>query len=301
MIDLSVVTLNFNTPELTAALLESLSKVRKNHELNFEVFVVNLTPDDGLHKILQEKYPWVREIQAQNRGFAANNNVAIPHAKGRYLLFLNNDTTVPTGTLSEMVRLMDGDPQIGAATCYIELALGGMDVDCHRGFPTPWASFCHFTGLAKLFPRSIIFGRYHQTWKDFKKTHEIDACCGAFMLVRRELIDRLGAWDESFFFYGEDLDWCYRIKDAGFKIVYHPRVKIIHHKGATSGLRKESRMITAATRETRKRTAQASTEAMRIFYKKHYRNKYPCLVTWLVLAGVGVLEKIRVRRVQYKH
>lgn len=294
--DISIITLNFNTPQLTEALLASLSRVRERAEIDFEVLVVNLTPEDGLHQIVREKYPWVKEITAENRGFAANNNVAIPHTSGRYLLFLNSDTEVPLGTLKEMVRLMDADKKIGAATCYVELASGGMDVDCHRGFPTPWASFCHFSRLEKIFPRSKIFGQYHQTWKDFKKTHEIDACCGAFMMVRREVVDEVGAWDEQFFFYGEDLDWCYRIREAGYRIIYHPKVRIIHHKGATSGIRKESKEVSRATRETRRKVAKASTDAMRIFYEKHYRQKYPFFIRWLVLGGVKLLEKLRVSR-----
>lgn len=294
--DVSIITLNFNTPDLTAALLESLSRIKRADEIDFEVLMVNLTPDDGLHQILKKKYSWVREVEAENRGFAANNNVAIPKASGRYLLFLNSDTIVPAGALSEMVRLMNDDPRIGAATCYIELKSGGMDVDCHRGFPTPWASFCHFAGLEKLFPRSKIFGRYHQTWKDFGKTHEIDSCCGAFMIVRRQAMDEVGIWDDDFFFYGEDLDWCYRIKQAGFKVVYHPVVKIIHHKGATSGIRKESREVTTATKETHRKIAKASTDAMRIFYNKHYRQKYSVVVTWLVLGGIKLLEKLRLSR-----
>jgi GT2 family glycosyltransferase len=293
---ISIIILNFNTPRLTEALLSSLAEVRGSAELDFEVLVVNLTPNDGLHQMIKEKYPWVREIEAENRGFAANNNVAIPHTSGRYLLFLNSDTGVPVGTLKEMARLMDTDKKIGAATCYLELASGGMDVDCHRGFPTPWASFCFFSKLEKLFPHSKLFGQYHQTWKDFSKTHEIDACCGAFMMVRREVVEKVGAWDEQFFFYGEDLDWCYRMKEASYKIIYHPVVKIIHHKGATSGIRKESRNVSSATQETRRKIAKASTDAMRIFYNKHYRQKYPFFITWLVLIGVKLLEKLRLSR-----
>lgn len=296
MIDLSTLILNFNTPKLTGALLESLAQEKEQGRVSFEVLVVNLTPEDGLHQIIKEKYPWVKEIEAENRGFAANNNVALPHASGRYLLFLNSDTIVPEGTLPEMVRLMDADKRIGAATCFIELAGGGMDVDCHRGFPTPWASFCYFSRLEKLFPRSKIFGQYHQTWEDLSTTHEVDACAGAFMMVRREVIDKVGTWDESFFFYGEDLDWCYRIKQAGWKIVYHPAVKIIHYKGASSGIRKESKAVSQATRETQRRIAKASAEAMRIFYNKHYRQKYPFFVTWLVMRGVRLMEKIRLAK-----
>ena len=188
---------------------------------------------------------------------------------------------------------MDENSEVGAATCFIKLASGGMDPDCHRGFPTPWASFCHFSGLAKLFPHSKIFGQYHQTWKDLTKTHEVDSCCGAFMMVRREAMEEAGVWDEDFFFYGEDLDWCYRFQEKGWKVMFYPHVKIIHHKGASSGMKKSSQEVTTATRKAKRRARKASTDAMRIFYEKHYLRKYPAIVNWLVLRGIKLMEKIR--------
>jgi len=291
MTDLSIIIVNYNVKELLRQCLQSLAGV------DCEIFVADNASKDGSVEMVREEFPEVKLIASkENLGFAKANNLALRQAQGRYLLFLNPDTVVPKETLSTIIQFMDGDPKVGVATCFIELASGGMDMDCHRGFPTPWASFCHFSGLAKLFPRSKLFGQYHQTWKDLSKTHEIDSCVGAFMMVRRGAMEEVGVWDEDFFFYGEDLDWCYRFREKGFKVMFYPHVKIIHHKGASSGMKKSSQEVTTASRESKRRARKASTEAMRIFYEKHYIKKYPKLVNWLVLRGIKLMEKIRLRR-----
>jgi len=292
MTDLSIIIVNYKVRELLRQCLQSLAGA------GCEIFVVDNASKDGSVEMVQEEFPEVTLIASdENLGFAKANNLAIKESSGRYLLFLNPDTTVPPETLPEMIKLMDKNPRVGVATCFVELASGGMDLDCHRGFPTPWVSFCHFSGLAKLFPRSRIFGQYHQTWKDLTKTHEIDSCCGAFMIVRRTAMEEVGVWDEDFFFYGEDLDWCYRFQEKGWKIVFYPHVKIIHHKGASSGMKKSSQEVTMASRESKRRARQASTDAMRIFYEKHCRQKYPAVLNWLVLLGIKLMEKIRLLRV----
>ena len=298
MINLSIIIVNYNVKELLRQCLQSLQLTINNQQLTIEIFVVDNASSDGSVEMVREEFPEVRVTASkENLGFAKANNLAIKEASGRYLLFLNPDTTVPSGTLPEMIKFMDENPKVGVATCFVELASGGMDLDCHRGFPTPWASFCHFSGLAKLFPRSKIFGAYHQTWKDLSKTHEIDSCVGAFMMVRRGAMEEVGVWDEDFFFYGEDLDWCYRFREHGWKVVFYPHVKIIHHKGASSGMKKSSQEVTTASRDSKRRARKASTEAMRIFYEKHYRQKYPAVLNWLVLGGIKLMEKIRLRRV----
>jgi len=295
--DLSIIIVNYNVKELLRACLKSLQPLIVNRESLIELFVVDNASGDGSVEMVRKEFPDVKLIASdKNLGFAKANNLAIKQAQGRYLLFLNPDTVVPEETLPEMIKFMDENPEVGVATCFVELASGGMDIDCHRGFPTPWASFCHFSRLAKLFPRSKIFGQYHQIWKDLTKIHEIDSCCGAFMMVRREAMEEVGVWDEDFFFYGEDLDWCYRFQEKDWKVVFYPHCKIIHHKGASSGMKKSSQEITTATRESKRRARKASTEAMRIFYNKHYRQKYPAVLNWLVLKGIKLMERIRLRR-----
>ncbi len=289
--DLSIIIVNYNVKELLRDCLRSLMSA------DYEIFVVDNASKDGSVEMVREEFPEATLIASkENLGFARANNLAIKEASGRYLLFLNPDTTVPAGTLPEMIKFMEENSKVGVATCFVELASGGMDRDCHRGFPTPWASFCHFLGLAKLFPQSKIFGAYHQTWKDLTKTHEVEACCGAFMMVRRSAVEEVGVWDEDFFFYGEDLDWCYRFWEKGWKVVFYPHVKIIHHKGASSGMKKSSQEVTTASRESKRRARKASTDAMRIFYEKHYLQKYPAGLNWLVLRGIKLMEKVRLLR-----
>jgi GT2 family glycosyltransferase len=295
--DLSIIVVNYNVRELLRQCLQSLRAASNEQQATVEIFVVDNASSDGSVEMVRREFPEVRVITSkENLGFAKANNLAIREASGRYLLFLNPDTVVPEETLPEMIRFMDENPAVGVATCLVELTAGGTDPDCHRGFPTPWASFCFFTKLEKVFPRSRLFGQYHQTWKDFSKTHEIDSCCGAFMMVRRKAMDAVGILDEDFFFYGEDLDWCYRFKEKGWRVMFYPGVKIIHHKGASSGMKKSSESVTTATRESKHRVLRASTEAMRIFYEKHYRQRCPRIVSWLVLGGIKLMEKIRLSR-----
>ena len=295
-IDLSIIILNYNTSKLVCDCLESIKKADKG-QYNFEVIVVdNASSDDSVEKI-RKYFPHVKIIKNEkNLGFSAGNNRGIPGARGRYLLFLNPDTLVNKDTLVKMLSFMDVSPCAGAATCRVELASGELDDACHRGFPTPWNSFCHFTRLENVFPNSSFFSGYKLGSLDLSRTHEIDALCGAFLIMRREAGVEVGWWDEDYFWYGEDLDLCYRLKEKGWKIYYVPETKIIHYKGAASGLKKSSQNVTTATAETKKRAALASTAVMRIFYKKHYRDKYPALVTWIVFGGIGILEKRRLSK-----
>jgi len=224
----------------------------------------------------------------ENVGFAGGNNVGLKIANGRYILFLNSDTEIFPGSLKEAIDFMDSDKTIGAMTPKTVLYSGKMDPDCHRGFPTPWASLTYFLGLEKLFPKSRLFGQYHKFYENLDKPHEIDAGFGTFMLIRKEVYEAIGGWDESYFFYGEDLDYFYRIKQAGWKVMFYPKILLKHHKGGSSGLRKESKKITLASRETRIKTARASIRAMEIFYKKFYKDKYPNWLTFLVLSAIKV-------------
>lgn len=285
--DVSVVVVNFNTPQLLQQCLASLEKCRG--ELEFEVVVVNTTPQDGSKEILEKEFPWVKQLIRENRGFSANNNQALPETTGRYIFFLNSDTTVPQGTLSALVKFMDEHPEVGVVTPYVEIAsTGQFDPDTSRRIPTPWSAFW------QLFGRMGI-GGYHQK-VDFNKPSEIEATSGAAMMVRRIAADQVGWWDERFFFYGEDLDWCYRFRQAGWKVVLYPQVKIIHHKGASSGLKKVSATVSTASKETRRKMAVASTQAMRLFYQKHYALKYPGLFNQLIYLSIWLLEKVRLAK-----
>lgn len=286
-VKLSIIIVNYNTKALLRQCLESV--------ISHEVIVVDNGSKDGSVEMVEKEFPKVELIKNKsNLGFAKANNQALRQAQGRYILFLNSDTIVPKETTSELLSYLEKHPEIGVITPRLELRNGKLDPDCHRGFPQPWAAFCYFSSLEKIAPKSKIFGQYHQGWKDLNTIHEIDSCCGAFLLTRKNILEEVGGFDEAYFFYGEDLDLCYRIKQKGWKIVYYPKVKAIHYKGASSGLRKESKDVARPDRAVLIKVARASADAMWIFYDKFYKAKYPLLVTLFVKIMIQIKKIFRI-------
>lgn len=288
MIDLSIIILSYNTKELLRACLRSIYKTA-GASLSYEIIVVDNASPDGSADMVRSGFKEVVLIaNKENIGYSKGNNVGVKAAKGRFILFLNADTFVYKETLYAMVRFMQETKRAGAATCNITLPNGKLDEASHRGFPTPWRSFAHFSGFSKLFPYSKLFAGYSLGWMDFTKTHEIDACAGAFMIVQRQAGEGIGWWDEDFFWYGDDLDFCFRLKEKGWKIYFVPTVSILHYKGVSGGIKKISKHLTSATKETRIRVTNARFEAMKTFYNKHYKTKYPAFVTLLVLLTIRI-------------
>lgn len=291
---LSIIIVSYNTKELLADCLTSVNTAIK--DIKAEVFVVDNNSRDGTALMVKEKFQEVTLIaNSQNLGFSKANNQAIKKARGKYVLILNPDTRVLPDTFTKMIKFMDKNPQAGIATPRVELPNGNLDVDCRRHFPTPWRSFCHFSGLSKIFKGSKLFDQYNYGYLSDQNEHEVDACVGAFMIIPKKAIQKVGMLDEDFFFYGEDLDWCWRFREAGYKIIYTPLTKIIHYKGASSGIKKTSQEVTKATRESKKMVMRQSVRAMRIFYKKHLENKYPFFINWLVYLGLWIIEKYRLK------
>jgi GT2 family glycosyltransferase len=234
-----------------------------------------------------------------NVGFSTANNVGIRAATGRYLLFLNPDTVVHDGTLKRMIEFMDSQPDVGASTCYVRLPDGSLDDAAHRGFPTPWNALCQFSGLSKLFPRSRLFSGYSLGWQDLHRVHDIEALAGCFMLVRRCAGEQAGWWDEDYFFYGEDLDFCYTLNELSWRISFVPDCSILHFKGMSSGIKKVSRNRSTAGRVTREIATRARFSAMKIFYEKHYATRYPWPLRALVLAGIALKQEVELRRLMW--
>jgi GT2 family glycosyltransferase len=252
-----------------------------------EVVVVDNASTDGSPEMVAEKYPTARLIaRVDNLGFSTANNQGSAVARGRYLLFLNSDTVVAADALSEPLRYMEAHPNVGALTVRLVYPNGERDPDNHRGFPTPWNAFCHFSGLSRLFPDKPRFNGYFRSYEDFTQIHPVPVIAGSYMMVPRVLDRQLGGWDETYFFYGEDIDYCYRIHEAGCDSIYYPLVEVLHYKGASSGLRKETADIARPPKETRVKVARESIRAMQVFYSKFYRDKYPRPVTAAVLAGI---------------
>ena len=272
-IDVSIIILNYNTKALLLACLSSLAKENPPTD-HWEVIVVDNASTDGSVEVLKQKKN-IHIIQNKtNLGFAAGNNVGIKIAKGRYILLLNSDTEVTKDAIGQMVAFMDAHPKVGVSTCKLLLPDGSMDPACHRGFPTPWAACTYMMGLERLFPHSRLFAQYHQGYKDLSNPHEIDSPSGAFFMVRREVMEQVGMLDEDYFMYGEDLDWAYRIKQAGWQIWFNPQATVLHRK-KQSGRANVDPAI-------QKQTERYFYQTMELFYKKHYEKKYSPVVTWLV-------------------
>lgn len=270
--DLSIVIVNYNTRELVKKTLASIYKYEYN--FSYEVFVVDNASSDGSKEMIRENFGRVMLIENDdNLGFAAANNIGIKKAKGRYILLLNSDTVVYESTFETMINFMEHNLEVGAAGCKVVLPGGRLDKACKRNFPTPANALFNALKLDRLFPDNKMFGDYNLTYLDKDKTHEVEALVGAFMLVRREVIEEIGLLDEDFFMYGEDLDWCYRIKQAGWKIIYYPETKIMHVKGG-SNKQKSNKIIYEFYR------------SMYLFYDKHYKNKYSFLTRYIVYIGI---------------
>lgn len=299
MIDVSIIIVSYNTKDILLECIQSIVSTAK--DVRYEIIIVdNASVDGTVEEISNIKFPIsnIKFIQnKENLGFSKANNIGVGKATGKYILFLNSDTVVHKDTIKTMVEFMDAHTDAGAATCKVQLPNGELDDASHRGFPTPWNAFCHFSGLSQIFSKSRIFAGYSLGWKDLSSIHEIDALAGAFMMVRREAGDKVVWWDKDYFWYGEDLDFCYRLKEKGWKIYFVPTVSILHYKGVSGGLKKSSEHITKASSETRKRATHARFEAMEIFYKKHYNNKYPKLLTWLILRGIELKRTVALRQV----
>ena len=298
MLDLSVIIVSYNTRRLLDECLASL-QTAVSPTNGLEIIVVDNASGDGSVEMVREKYPDVHLIAGEeNRGFSTANNLGVRQANGRVLLFLNSDTVVSAEALVQPLDYLDAHPNVGAITVRLVYPNGERDPDNHRGFPTPWNALCHFSGLGRLFPASPRFNGYFQSYADFEQTHALPVIAGSFMMMPRAVFDQLDGWDESYFFYGEDIDFCYRIYEAGYEIIYYPHVEVLHYKGASSGLRKESAAIAQPPKETRVKVARESVRAMELFYEKFYGDNYSPLLTGLVLTGIRVRGRLRILKHQ---
>lgn len=291
MLDLSIIIVSYNTKDFLQKCIESIKSTAG--DFTYEIIVVDNASRDGSVEMISKSFKNAALIEnKENLGFSKANNIGVRKSSGKYVLFLNADTEVHENTLKTMLGFMDSQKQAGAATCKLVMPNGKIDDASHRGFPTPWNSFSHFSGISKILGKTKLFGGYNLGYLDLSKTHEIDALAGAFMIVKREAGEQVGWWDEDYFFYGEDLDFCYLLKEKGWKIYYVPEVSILHYKGVSGGIKNISKDFTTANEETRIKSQKERFRAMRLFYKKHYEKKYPGFITWLVYLGVSLKERL---------
>jgi len=299
---LSIVILNYNSGHYLKDCLDSLNQSITKYK--FEVIVVDNNSNDNSDSFDPSHFKLDLTVvkNKKNVGFSAGNNIGIKKTQlnSKYLLFLNPDTIVNTNTLEKIIDFMEKNPQADASTCKIILAKTNcLQPECHRGFPTPWRSFCYFSGLAKLFPKSKLFSGYFLGHLDLSKTHPIEACVGAFILIRRQIGEKIKWWNEKYFFYGEDLDLCYQLHQRKFKLYYNPHCQITHFQGISSGIKSQSRKLSSASRQIKIKSALASTQAMRIFYQQNLFSNYGFLTKFLVNTGINILEFIRIFKAKY--
>jgi len=271
---LSVIIVNYNVCHFLEQTLLSVRKASTG--LNVEVIVVDNNSVDSSVEMVKAKFPEVALIlNKKNTGFSCANNQAIQIAKGEYVLLLNPDTVVEEDTFAKCCNFMDKHPEAGALGVKMVDGKGNFLPESKRGLPTPWVAFYKIFGLARLFPKSRKFGRYHLGYLDPCDTNEVEVLSGAFMFIRKTALDRAGLLDEDFFMYGEDIDLSYRIIKAGYKNYYFPETRIIHYKGES-------------TKKTSVNYVFVFYKSMAIFARKHFTSKNAGVFTFLIHIAICV-------------
>jgi GT2 family glycosyltransferase len=275
---LSVVIVNYNVKYFLEQCLHSVVKASVN--IPVEVFVVDNNSVDRSVEMVREKFPQVNVIaNKENTGFSFANNQAIKISKGEYILLLNPDTVVEEDTFKKVISFMDKHPDAGGLGVKMIDGKGNFLPESKRGLPTPEVAFWKIFGFSTLFPKSQRFGRYHLGYLDDGKTHQIDVLSGAFMLMRKTALDKVGLLDEAFFMYGEDIDLSYRITKGGYKNYYFPETRIIHYKGES-------------TKKSSVNYVFVFYNAMIIFAKKHFSQKnaklFSAIINFAIYLRAGI-------------
>jgi len=268
---LSIIIVNYNVKDFLEQALLSLRRALT--QIPSEIIVVDNASVDGSLQMLKQRFPEVKLIENnRNVGFSAANNQGIKIAAGEYIVLLNPDTVVQEDTFSKLLDFFAQNPGASAATCKILNPDGSFSIDCRHSVPTPLTAFWKMIGLNRLFPKSKIFGKYNLTYLDENEVNQVEAVSGSFMMIKRAMVQKVGLLDEDFFMYCEDIDYCYRINQAGGKIFYVPDSQIIHYKGESTKKNNLDYVITF-------------NRSLYLFYKKHYQQKYVYPLKWLILLG----------------
>ena len=266
--DLSVVIVNYNVVFFLEQCLNSVFAASKN--LNVQIFVVDNNSVDGSINMLKENFSSVVLIEnKENVGFSKANNQAIKRANSPYVLLLNPDTVIEEDTFDKCIDFMNSNADCGGLGLRMLDGKGNFLPESKRGFPSPSVAFYKIFGLSYLFPKSQKFGRYHLGFLSEFEVNEVDVLSGAFMLLRKVTLEKVGLLDEQFFMYGEDIDLSYRIKLGGYKNYYFPETKIIHYKGES-------------TKKSSVNYVFVFYNAMILFAKKHFSNKNANLFSFAI-------------------
>jgi len=272
-VDLSIIIGNYNTKAILQKTIRSI--IKYNKQILFEIIVVDDASTDGSVEYLKQHFPDVRIfVNKTNLGYSKSYNIGTKNARGPYILHLNSDVLFLKFELKRAIEYMNTHKNIGILGCRILKKDRRLDLPCKRSFPTIWNIFFQSIGLSKLFPKSKLFGRYYLTYLNERSIAQVDCLMGAFMLIRKKVIHKIGYLDEQFFIYGEDIDYCYRAKKAGWNIVYFPAITVKHIHGGTTNNNKLKHVL-------------LFHQAMFLYYKKHFNNNH-ILVNLLVYGGICI-------------
>ena len=257
-------------------LRDCLHSLAENTRARYEVIVTDNGSTDGTQAMLAAEFPYVQLIQNQrNEGYTRPMNQALQRGRGEYLAQLNPDTVVLPGALDELIAFLVAHPEVGVCGPKVLNRDRTLQKPCRRGEPRPWAVFSYFSGLAALFPKSRLFGEYLMSYKDEDETHAVAGVSGSCMLIRRAVIDRIGYLDERFFAYQEDADYCFRARQAGWEVYYHPQAQIIHYGGMGGSRVQPFRSIYEWHR------------SYYLYYRKNLARDYFFLFSWLYYLAMG--------------
>ncbi|MEW5883354.1 MAG: glycosyltransferase family 2 protein [Armatimonadota bacterium] len=263
---LSIVIVNWNTKALLEKCLASLQRHAPSE--SYEVIVVDNASSDGSADMIRDRFPQVRLLaQAENRGYAEGNNIGIRAATGEFVLLLNPDTEFIDDSLQRSVDILRSMPSVGALAARL-INPDGSTQPSLRSFPRPLPVLFDLFGVARLLPRSRFFGRYRYRFFDYDSPAEVEQPMGTFLLTRREVFDQVGLLDEAFPIFFNDVDWCLRVRNAGWRVYYHPDVRVVHHGGA-------------GTRQVRKSMIWESHRSLLRFYDKWYARWWNLPLLWL--------------------
>ena len=286
---LSVIIVNYNVEYFLEQCINSARTALS--KTSGEIILVDNNSIDGSVELVKSKFPEIQLIEnKENTGFSKANNQAMRIAKGEYVLLLNPDTVVEEDTFIKCIEFMDQHPDAGGLGVKMIDGKGRFLPESKRGLPTPWVAFYKIFGISSLFKKSKKFGRYHLSYLDMNKVHEVEILSGAYMLMRKEALDKVGLLDEDFFMYGEDIDLSYRIIKGGYKNYYFPETSIIHYKGES-------------TKKSSVNYVFVFYRAMIIFAKKHFSEKNASWFSFLIniaiylRAGLAVVSRFLKRSI----
>ncbi|MCW5821611.1 MAG: glycosyltransferase family 2 protein [Cyanobacteria bacterium TGS_CYA1] len=269
----SIVIVNWKTPDLLMACIESI-KTNDTGYKDFEFLIVDNNSQDGSVELISKNYPEIFLLaNDENLGFSIACNQVIPRAKGKYVLLLNPDTLVEDNAISKLRAFLDERSECGAVGPKVLNPDGTLQLACRRSFPSLESAFYRVTYLSRIFPNNKTFSKYNLTHADPDKELEVDALSGSCMMVRKDIVDRIGLLDEDIFMFGEDIDWCWRVKEDGYKVIYFPQSVVYHIHGASSRLRPIGATINLH-------------KGMEVFYRKHYAKQYWAPINLLVYAAI---------------